>query len=129
MRLTRKMPLWRPVSNLQQRKVLPVFGVLFLITSTYFQLKHPYKPVFISLVNSVDELPPAVRALLTIDNKKASDEINKVFPSVFKETLITAMMVCFCYNSHNVANERPVMPAINAPDKPCLLQFSPPPEV
>lgn len=129
MRLTRKMPLWRPVCNLQQRKVLPVFGMLFLITSTYFQLKHPYKPAFISLVNSVDELPPSVRALLNVDNKKASDEVKKVFPSVFIEIPIVAMVICFCCDSHIVVDQKPIMPAINAPDKPYLLQFSPPPEV
>ncbi len=129
MRLSRIIPFGWPDYYSKRRKALPLLLILFLITSTYFQLKHPYKPAIISLVSSADELPPAVRALLTVDNKKASEKINKAIPAAFTETSFIVMKVYICNDYLGISSERPDAAAINAPDKPYLLQFSPPPEI
>lgn len=129
MRLSRIIPFGRPDYYIKRRKALPLLLILFLITSTYFQLRHPYKPAIISLVSSADELPPAVRALLTVDNKRASEKINKANPSVFTETSFIAMAVCLCNVRHDISSKRLGLTLVKAPGKPFLLQFSPPPEV
>lgn len=129
MRLSRIIPFGRPDYYIKRRKTLPLLLVLFLIASTYFQLKHPYKPAIISLVSSANELPTAVRALLTVDNKNAAEKIKKLTPSVFTEPSFIAMASCICNDHNTILSKRHTPIAINAPDKPFLLQFSPPPEV
>lgn len=128
MRLSRIIPFGWPDYYIKRRKALPFLLILFIITSTYLQLKHPYKPAIISLVSSADELPPAVRALLVINNKNKSEKINKFIPSEFAETLFMAMAACICNDHSAILSKRHTPIAIIAPDKPFLLQFSPPPE-
>jgi hypothetical protein len=127
MRLSRIISFGWPDYYVKRRKTLPVLLITFLITSTYFQLKHPYRPAIVSLVSSADELPPAVRALLKVDNKKASEEISKAIPSVFTETSLLVLLVCLNNDHHDISSPG-LNTTVNVPDKPYLRLLSPPPE-